>query len=70
MNFLNHSRDCLFDAAFERHRVCTRSNRADAFLKDRLREHRSGRSAVTGNVARFARDFANHLRAHIFERVF
>src|SRR6185436_10782445 len=61
--------DRLLDAALELHRVGASHDHLDAFAVDRLREHRGGRRAVTGRVRRLARDFTDHLRAHVLERV-
>ena len=69
LNLRNDLCDSLVDAALERHRVCTGGNRADAFFKDSLCENGRGRCAVTGNVAGLAGDFADHLCAHVLERV-
>ena len=59
----------LFDAALQRHRIRARGNRLHAFAEDRLRENRRGRGAVAGDVGSLRSDFANHLRAHVFERI-
>ena len=61
--------NCLFDAAFERHRVCTGGNRADAFLEDRLCENRRGRRAVTGDVAGLAEATSRTICAPMFSSV-
>ena len=69
MNFLDDGLNGGVDAALQCHRVRTRGDRADAFFEDRLCENRSGRCAVTGNIRGLRSDFADHLRAHILERV-
>src|SRR6059058_3026673 len=40
-----------------------------ALAEDRLREYGRRRRAVARDVGCFARDLANHLRAHVLERV-
>ena len=59
----------LLDAALERHRVGARRHVAQTFAIDRLRQERGGGGAVARGVGRLARDFANHLRAHVLVRV-
>ncbi len=61
--------DGLLDAALEVHRVGAGGDHLQAFAVDRLREHRGRRRAVAGRVGRLARDLADHLRAHVLERV-
>src|SRR5206468_12652611 len=51
------------------HLVGAGDNVLRAYAVDRLREHRRGRRAVTRGVGRLARHFADHLRAHVLERV-
>jgi len=41
-----------------------------AFLDDRLRQNGRGRGAVAGDVVGLRSNFADHLRAHVFELVF
>ena len=59
----------LVDAALEGHGVGTGGDGLDAFAIDGLREHGGGGGAVTGDVGGLGSDFANHLGAHVFERV-
>src|SRR5688500_11556419 len=40
------------------------------FAIDRFSQHGGGSSTVAGCVAGFAGDFADHLRAHVFIRIF
>ena len=64
-----HGGDSLVDAALQRHRVRTGGNRLHAFAEDGLRQNGRGGGAVTGNVGGLGGDFADHLRAHVLERV-
>ena len=59
----------LINAALERHWACTRGNRPHAFAEDGLSQHGRGGSAVAGNVGGLGSDLANHLRAHVLERI-
>ena len=52
------------------HRVWPAATDLHAFAEDRLGEHGGGRGAVAGDVGGLAGDFLDHLRAHVFERVF
>ena len=61
--------DGLLDAALELHRVGAGGDVLRAFAEDRLREHGGGGGAVAGDVGGLAGDFADHLRAHVLERV-
>ncbi len=61
--------DGALDAALEVHRVRAGRHVLRALAVDRLREHRRGGRAVTGDVRRLARHLAHHLRAHVLERV-
>ena len=61
--------DRLLDAALDVHRVRAGDDVLRAFAVDRLRQHGGGRGAVAGRVRRLARDFADHLRAHVLERI-
>ena len=57
------------DTALEVHRVHAGGNRLGAFLDNGRGEHGRGRGAVAGDVVGLGGDFANHLRAHVFELV-
>ena len=61
--------DGLLDAALDVHRVRAGDDVLRAFAVDGLRQHGRGGGAVAGDVGRLARDFADHLRAHVLERV-
>ena len=61
--------DGLLDAALQLHRVGAGDDVLRALAEDRLREHGRGGGAVTGDVRRLARDFADHLGAHVLERI-
>ena len=61
--------DGLLDAALDVHRVRAGDDVLRALAVDRLRQHRRRRRAVAGRVGRLARDFADHLRAHVLERI-
>ena len=45
-------------------------DKLQAFAKNRAGKHRRGGGAVTGDVRGFARDFFDHLSAHVLEFVF
>ena len=62
--------DCFFDAALERHRIGAGCDGLDAFAINRLRENGGGGGAIAGDIGGLAGDFADHLRAHVLERVF
>ena len=61
--------DRLLDAALDVHRVGAGDDVLRAFAVDRLRQHGGGGGAVAGGVRRLAGDFADHLRAHVLERI-
>src|SRR5688500_449192 len=61
--------DGLLDAALQLHRVRAGNHVPRALAVDRLRQHGRRRRAVAGRVGRLARDLADHLRAHVFERI-
>ena len=61
--------DGLVDAALERHGVGAGGDGLDALAIDRLREHGGGGGAVPGDVGGLGGDFADHLCAHVLERV-
>src|SRR5206468_8951933 len=60
----------LADAALDADRIGTGGDVLQPLAEDRLRQDRGGGGAVAGVVAGLAGDFADHLRAHIFTRVF
>ena len=62
--------DSLVDAALDADGVGAGGDVFQAFAVDGLRQHRGGGGAVAGGVAGLAGDFAHHLGAHIFIRVF
>ena len=66
---LDHGFDGLLDAALQLHRVGAGDDVLGALTEDRLRQHGRGGGAVAGDVGRLARDFADHLRAHVLERI-
>ena len=70
LQLLDDCIDGFHDAALERSRVRAGSDVAQTFAVDGFREDRRGGRAVAGDVAGFACDFAHHLGAHIFVRVF
>ena len=61
--------DGLLDAALELHRVGAGHDVPGALAIDRLRQHGCGGRAVTGGIRGLARDLADHLCAHVLERV-
>ncbi len=61
--------DGLLDAALELHRVRAGDDVLRAFAEDGLREHGGRGRAVTRDVGRLAGDLADHLGAHVLERV-
>ena len=61
--------DGLVDAALEGHGVGAGGNGLDAFAIDGLGEHGGGGGAVAGDVGGLRSDFADHLGAHVLERV-
>ena len=61
--------DGLLDAALDVHRVRAGDDVLRAFAVDRLGQHGGGGGAVAGGVRRLARDLADHLRAHVLERI-
>jgi hypothetical protein len=60
----------LVDAALDADRVRAAGDELQAFAINRLGQNRRRRGAVAGDVARLARDFADHLGAHVFVGVF
>ena len=61
--------DGLLDAALELHRVGAGDDVLRALAEDRLREDGRRGRAVTRDVGRLAGDLADHLGAHVLERV-
>ena len=66
---LDRQLDRALDAALQRHRVGAGRDVAQAFLHDRLGEHRRGGGAVTGDVVRLLGDLLDELGADLLERV-
>src|SRR6266487_511068 len=62
--------DGFADATLNPDRVCTRGDELEAFAINGLRQHGRRGGTVARGVARLAGDFADHLRAHVFVRVF
>jgi hypothetical protein len=62
--------DGLVDAALQGRRIGARGHVLEAFAVDALGEHRGGRGAVAGDVARLGSDFTHELGAHVFVRIF
>ena len=69
LHFLDSHFNGRLDAALEGHRAGAGGNRPHAFAEDRLSQNGCGGGAVTGHVGSLRGDFANHLCAHIFERI-
>ena len=69
LDFLDGGFNGAFDAALEAGRAGAGRNGLDAFAEDGLRQHGGGGGAVAGHVGSLRRDFADHLRAHVLERV-
>ncbi len=66
----NGGLDGLADAALDTDGVCAGGDELQTFAIDGLGQHGRRGGAVARGVARFAGDFADHLRAHVFVRVF
>src|SRR5215207_9999192 len=64
---LHHLGDGKIDPALQVHRVHAGGDRLRAFAHDGGGEHRRGRGAVAGDVARLGGDLANHLGTHVLE---
>ena len=62
--------DGLLDTALHGHRIGPGSDRLHAFAIDGLRQDGSGGGAIAGDVGGLRRDFAHHLCAHVFQRIF
>ena len=60
----------LLDAALDSDGIRARSDKLQTFAVDGFGKYRGGGRAVTRGVAGFAGHFADHLRAHVFIRVF
>ena len=60
----------FLNAALDADGVCARSDKLQAFPIDGFGQHRRRGGAIARRVAGFAGDFADHLRAHVFIRVF
>ena len=65
----DHRFDGGVDAALDLHRVGAGGDVAETFAENGLRQHGGCRSAVAGDIAGLGRDFANHLRTHVLERI-
>src|SRR5262249_41772225 len=61
--------DGRVDAALQLHRVRASGHVLDALAVDRLGENRRGRGAVAGDVGGLGGDLADHLGAHVLQRV-
>src|ERR1019366_7285770 len=61
--------DSLLNPAFHGHRIRAGRDGPDALTIDGLGQNCSGCRTVTGNVGRFAGDFANHLSADVLQAV-
>ena len=59
----------LLDAAFEIHRICTRSDRLRTFAYNGAGKDGRGGGAIARCIAGFTSNFAHHLRAHILKFV-
>ena len=57
------------DALLELHRVRAGRHVLEAFAVDRLGQHGRRGGAVAGEVAGLGRDFLDHLRAHVLDRI-
>ncbi len=64
-----HGGNGLVDAALQGHRIRAGGNGLHAFAEDGLGQNGRGGGAVTGNVGGLGGDFADHLCAHVLERV-
>ena len=62
--------DGLVDAALDADGVGSGGDELQALAVNGFRQHRRRGRAITGGVAGFAGDFADHLGAHVFVRVF
>src|SRR6185437_3353706 len=69
LDVIDHGLDRVVYAALQIHRVEAGGDSLDAFADDGLRQDGCGGRAVAGLVAGLARDFSDHLRAHILELV-
>jgi hypothetical protein len=69
LDFLDGHFDSLFDAALQSRGAGAGCNRLHAFAEDGLGQHGGGGGAVAGYVGSLGRDFTNHLRAHVLERI-
>src|SRR5271170_439659 len=68
-DFLDRHFNGFVDAALEGCRAGAGRNRLHAFAEDGLGQNGGGGGAIAGDVAGLAGDFANHLRAHVLERI-
>jgi len=66
---LHRRRHGFLNAALNPDRVRARSHKFQSFAVNCFGEQRGRGGAIAGIIARFARDLANHLRAHIFASV-
>src|SRR5258708_2457785 len=62
--------DVALDAALQGHGVCARGHGLHALAEDGLRQNGGSGGAVAGHVTGLAGNFAHHLCAHVFQRVF
>src|SRR5256714_13629169 len=69
LDFLDGNFHGALDAALEGGRAGASGDSLNAFAEDSLSEHGSGSGAITSDVAGLGGHFANHLRAHVFERI-
>ena len=69
LDSVDHSVDCLLDAATDAQRVSASSHVAQALGNDSVGQQRSGGGAVACDVVRLHRNFADQLGAHVLDRV-
>src|SRR5271154_5820058 len=68
-NFLDGHFDGLFDAALQSRGAGSGRNRLHAFAEDSLGQYGGGGGAIAGYVGSLGRNFTDHLRAHVLERI-
>ena len=69
LDFFDGDFNGLLDAALEGHGAGAGRDRLHAFAEDSLSQNSCRGGAVAGDVGSFRRDFADHLGAHVFERI-
>ena len=68
-DFFDDNSRCLVNTTLQAHGVCPGRNVLQALAINRFGQQRCRSRSVASNIAGLARDFANHLCAHVLKRI-